>query len=135
MPSVFDLFLSFSSHSLHRRNFRLLAYPSVRSLHPDVSSSNPIPPISTPATPPTRNPQHIDGLLFSSLLERDAQMNLHGDLAESWDTPDPLTYVFHLRRGVHFQDGRPLTSADVKSTFDFIMNPANTRPSAAPFAW
>ena len=31
--------------------------------------------------------QHIDGLLFSSLLERDANMNLHGDLAQSWDTP------------------------------------------------
>jgi ABC-type transport system substrate-binding protein len=37
--------------------------------------------------------QHIDGLLFSSLLERDNQMNLHGDLAESWDLRDPLTYV------------------------------------------
>src|SRR6202023_3343190 len=61
--------------------------------------------------------QHIDGLLFSSLLERDAEMNLHGDFAESWDIPDPVTYVFHLRSGVHFHDGRALTSADVKSTF------------------
>ncbi len=72
--------------------------------------------------------QHIDGLLFSSLLERDAQMNFHGDLAESWDTPDPLTYVFHLRRGVRFHDGRPLTAADVKATLDFILDPANRSP-------
>lgn len=72
--------------------------------------------------------QRIDGLLFSGLLERDNQMNFHGDLAEFWSTPDPLTYVFHLRRGVRFHDGRALTSADVKATFDFIMNPANKSP-------
>src|ERR1700726_3719194 len=54
--------------------------------------------------------QRIDGLLFSGLLQRDAQMNLHGDLADSWDTPDSRTYVFHLHPGVHFHDARPLTS-------------------------
>src|SRR6266404_4108824 len=72
--------------------------------------------------------QRIDGLLFSGLLERDNQMSFHGDLAESWATPDPLTYVFHLRRGVRFHDGRALTAADVKATFEFIMNPANKSP-------
>src|ERR1700720_2657229 len=77
--------------------------------------------------------QHIDGLLFSSLLERDEQMNLRGDLAEPWDTPDPRTYVFHLRKDVRFQDGRPLTSADVKSTFEFMMNPANKSPKRGAF--
>ncbi len=69
--------------------------------------------------------QRLDGLIFSGLLARDAQMNLHGDLAESWQMPDPLTYIFHLKPNIHFHDGRPLTSADVKSTFDFILNPAN----------
>src|ERR1700732_459583 len=69
--------------------------------------------------------QHLDGLIFSSLVERDEQMNLRGDLAESWDTPDPLTYVFHLRPGVRFHDGSALTAADVKGTFDFILNAAN----------
>ena len=77
--------------------------------------------------------QHIDGLLFSSLLQRDAQMKLQGDLAESWDTPDPRTYVFHLRKNVRFQDGHPLTSADVKSTFEFMMNPANKSPKRGAF--
>ncbi len=77
--------------------------------------------------------QHIDGLLFSSLLERDEQMNLHGDLAESWDLRNPLTYVFHLRPGVHFHDGRPVTSADVKATFDYILNPANHSPKRGAF--
>jgi peptide/nickel transport system substrate-binding protein len=77
--------------------------------------------------------QHIDGLLFSSLLERDAQMTLHGDAAESWETPDSLTYIFHLRKDLRFQDGRPLTSADVKATFDFISNPANKSPKRGAF--
>ncbi len=72
--------------------------------------------------------QRMDGLLFSGLLERDNQLNFRGDLAESWSTPDPLTYGFHLRRGVRFHDGRALTSADVKATFDFIRNPANKSP-------
>ena len=68
--------------------------------------------------------QRLDGLLFSSLVERDASMNLRGDLAERWETPDPLTYVFHLRSGVQFHDGTPLTSADVKFTFDSILSAA-----------
>jgi peptide/nickel transport system substrate-binding protein len=77
--------------------------------------------------------QRIDGLLFSGLLQRDAQMNLHGDLADTWEIPNPLTYTFHLRPGVRFQDGRPLTSADVKFTFDYILNPANRSPKRGAF--
>jgi peptide/nickel transport system substrate-binding protein len=72
--------------------------------------------------------QRIDGLLFSGLLDRDNQMNLHPSLAESWATPDPLTYVFHLHRDVRFHDGRTVTSADVRATFEFIRNPANKSP-------
>ena len=43
--------------------------------------------------------QRIDSLIFSSLVELDAQRIPRGDLAEKWETPDPLTYVFHLRSG------------------------------------
>jgi ABC-type transport system substrate-binding protein len=77
--------------------------------------------------------QRIDGLLFSSLLVRDAQMNLHGDLAESWETPDPLTWIFHLRKNVRFNDGHPVTSADVKATFDFIRTPGNKSAKRGAF--
>ena len=77
--------------------------------------------------------QRIDGLIFSGLLARDAQMNLHGDLAASWQTPDPLTYVFHLKPNIKFHDGHPVTSTDVKSTFDFILNPANKSPKRGGF--
>jgi peptide/nickel transport system substrate-binding protein len=77
--------------------------------------------------------QHIDGLLFSSLLTRDANMNLRGDLAESWETPDPTTWVFHLRKDVQFSDGRLVTSADVKATFDFIRTPGNKSAKRGAF--
>jgi peptide/nickel transport system substrate-binding protein len=60
-------------------------------------------------------------------------MNLHGDLAESWSTPDPLTYAFHLRPNIHFHDGRLLTSADVKATYDYVLNPANRSPKRGAF--
>jgi peptide/nickel transport system substrate-binding protein len=66
--------------------------------------------------------QHLDGLIFDGLVKLDAQMNIVPDLAERWESPDPLTYVFHLRQGVKFHDGRLLTSADVKYTFDSLMS-------------
>ena len=77
--------------------------------------------------------QRIDGLIFSGLVERDEQMNLRGDLAESWETPDSLTYIFHLKRGVRFHDGRLLTSADVKYTFDSILSGAIPSPKRGSF--
>ncbi len=49
--------------------------------------------------------QRLSSLIFDGLVQRDAEMNLHPDLAESWDTPNPLTYIFHLRKGVLFHDG------------------------------
>ncbi len=64
---------------------------------------------------------HLDGLIFSSLVAHDAHMNIVPDLAEHWDTPNALTYVFHLRPSVKFHDGRTLSSADVKYTFDSIL--------------
>jgi peptide/nickel transport system substrate-binding protein len=37
-------------------------------------------------------------------------------LPVSWETPDPLTWVFRLRPGVRFHDGSPLTSEDVAAS-------------------
>ncbi|MFY9689912.1 MAG: ABC transporter substrate-binding protein [Candidatus Acidiferrales bacterium] len=66
--------------------------------------------------------QHLDGLIYDGLVKLDSQMNIVPDLAERWETPDPQTYIFHLRHGVKFHDGRPFTSADVKYTFDSLMS-------------
>jgi peptide/nickel transport system substrate-binding protein len=65
--------------------------------------------------------ERIGELLFDALLTRDEHLNVQPGLAESWQTPDPLTYIFHLHRGVTFHDSRPLTSRDVKWTFDSLL--------------
>ena len=65
--------------------------------------------------------ERIDSLIFDDLLSRGDDLNVAPGLAERWDIPDPVTYVFHLHRGVRFHDGRPLTSGDVKWTFDTLL--------------
>jgi peptide/nickel transport system substrate-binding protein len=66
--------------------------------------------------------ERIDPLIFDSLVQRTENYGLAPDLALRWETPDPKTYIFHLRTGVLFQDGRPLTSRDVKWTLDSVLN-------------
>ena len=65
--------------------------------------------------------ERIDGLLFDDLLTRDEHLNVQPGLAERWEISDAKTYVFHLRHGVKFHDGRPLTARDVKWTFDSLL--------------
>jgi len=65
--------------------------------------------------------ERIDNLIFDDLLERDEHLNVKPGLADRWDIPDPLTYVFHLHPGVKFHNGAPLTSRDVKWTFDSLL--------------
>ena len=51
-------------------------------------------------------------------------------LATSWDiSPDGLTYTFHLRNGVTFQDGTPFNSAAVKASFQ---RPTRPPPTCSP---
>ena len=78
--------------------------------------------------------QRLDSLIFSSLVELDAHRIPRGDLAAKWETPDPITYIFHLRGGVKFHDGRPLTSADVKYTFDSVLDRTITSPKRGSLA-
>lgn len=54
----------------------------------------------------------INQTLFDALLYRDAEMNIHPGLAESW-TVDGKVWTFKLREGVEFSDGTPLTAQDV----------------------
>src|SRR5206468_6259314 len=64
--------------------------------------------------------------LYSTLLQIDpySYPNVIGDLATEWKiSPDGLTYTFKIRPSVRFHDGSPLTSADVKASYDKIVFP------------
>jgi peptide/nickel transport system substrate-binding protein len=65
--------------------------------------------------------ERIDGLLFDNLLSRDEHLSVKPGLADRWEIPGPKTYVFHLRKGLRFSDGSPLTSRDVKWSFDSLL--------------
>src|ERR1035438_2149623 len=78
--------------------------------------------------------EHIDELLFDGLMARDASFHFTPALAESWEQPEPLTLVFHLREGVQFHDGRPMTARDVAWTVNSISSGAVISPKAAAYA-
>ncbi|HEY0722633.1 MAG TPA: ABC transporter substrate-binding protein, partial [Pyrinomonadaceae bacterium] len=70
----------------------------------------------------------IGNLIYNSLLRTDQNLRLQPELAESWQMIDAQTFQFDLRRNVKFHDGRPLTAADVKYTFESILDSANRSP-------
>jgi len=65
---------------------------------------------------------------YESLLRFDKNMDMEPSLATSWEQPDDLTYIFHLRKGVKFHDGSDFTSADAKYTFERILDPKTASP-------
>jgi peptide/nickel transport system substrate-binding protein len=46
-------------------------------------------------------------------------------LAERWEQPDETTYIFHLRRGVKWQDGQPFTADDVEFSLNYLRDNSN----------
>jgi peptide/nickel transport system substrate-binding protein len=127
LSAVFRSFSSLTSFaSFPSLSFLLLLSSCSRTVHTEPGVVNflieSMPTNLDPRIGTDGQSERIDSLIFDSLVELDDHRIPHGDLAESWETPDPVTYVFHLRSGVKFHDGRPLTSADVKYTFDSIIN-------------
>ena len=78
--------------------------------------------------------EHIDEILFDGLVQRDAHFRFMPALAERWEAPDARTLVFHLRPGVKFSDGRPLSARDVVWTIDSMRDGAVISPKAASYA-
>src|SRR6202000_228769 len=53
------------------------------------------------------------GQIYEGLTTRDKDLKIIPALAESWETPEPTRWRFHLRHGVKFQNGDPFTADDV----------------------
>jgi len=72
----------------------------------------------------------IAAKLFNGLVRLDDDLEIVPDLAESWDiSPDGKTYTFHLRRDVRFSNGRTIAAADVKYSFERILDPGGKSPN------
>jgi peptide/nickel transport system substrate-binding protein len=67
--------------------------------------------------------QKIDALIFDSLFDLDNNMRVTPKLAETLAHPTATTYIVTIRRGVRFQDGHELTSADVVYTYRSFLDP------------
>jgi len=73
---------------------------------------------------------YVCNLIFSKFVKNDDRMELVPDLITEIPTvenggisDDYLTYTYHLRRDARWHDGVPVTSKDVKFTYELMMNP------------
>ncbi len=71
--------------------------------------------------------QNVFNRLVEMENDENGDMQILPSLAESWEvSEDGIDYTFHLREGVTFSNGNPLTSSDVKYTFERLL----THPDA-----
>ena len=81
-------------------------------------------PILNPVLAPDVGSVLVNKVIFPGLVRPDERLRPEPDLAESWSaSPDGKIYTFKLRRGVRWHDGAPFTSADVRFTFEQILDP------------
>ncbi len=74
------------------------------------------------------NSVRIGNLIYNSLLRYDERSRLQAELADHWRMLDDRTYLFDLRRDVTFHNGWPLTAADVKYTYESILDSKSLSP-------
>ncbi len=72
--------------------------------------------------------------IFNSLLKYDKNLELTGELAQSWDvSPDQKTITFHLKPNLKWADGKPLTSDDVLFTWQLVTDEKTRTPYGADY--
>jgi peptide/nickel transport system substrate-binding protein len=78
--------------------------------------------------------ERVGALIYDALVRKDDHYNLQPWLATSWERPDALTWIFHLRSGVRFHDGRLLTADDVAWSIESMTNGAVITAKGGAFA-
>jgi peptide/nickel transport system substrate-binding protein len=90
--------------------------------------------LEPPILDPTANPaaaisEVLYGNVYEGLVQFAADGSVLPKLALSWDiSSDGLTYVFHLKGGVHFHDGSPFDAAAAKFSLDRTIAPGSVNP-------
>jgi peptide/nickel transport system substrate-binding protein len=67
--------------------------------------------------------ESVNAAIYSTLTHYDAQQKLVGDLATSWSQTGPTQWTFHIRSGVKFSNGDPLTASTVAWNFERVLAP------------
>lgn len=76
----------------------------------------------------------VCGLIFNGLVKYDKNINLIGDLAESWEIKDDgLVIIFHIRKDVHWHDGQKFSAKDVEFTYQKLISPDVRTPYSGDF--
>ncbi|MCL5076155.1 MAG: ABC transporter substrate-binding protein, partial [Chloroflexi bacterium] len=86
-----------------------------------------------PHKEPAETTARLTEQIYSTLVKLNPNMQVVPDLASSWETPDPKTYIFHLRKGVKFHNGRELTADDVKYSIERILDKKTGAMAASYF--
>jgi peptide/nickel transport system substrate-binding protein len=78
--------------------------------------------------------QEIGGLIYSTLVRTNKDLEVEGELAERWEiSGDELTITFHLRKGVKWHDGEEVTAEDVDFTYRYMIDPKTPTAYAESF--
>ena len=145
IPVIFLIFLMSS--------LTLTACPGGKSTTPVTTTSEPSVTTSTPvsgggtlnlygANPYTLDPAVSSDAnsasyivqIFTGLVRLDDNLEPAPDIASSWDiSADKTIYTFHLRHDVVFQDGKKLTAADVKYSWERACSPSTQSPVARTY--
>jgi peptide/nickel transport system substrate-binding protein len=120
----------------------LLLLPLLTSCSRETPSAERSIVVGLEANPTSLDPRHATGaaavrivpLVFNSLVRLDTSGQIVPEAALSWDNPSPTEYVFTLRRDIRFHDGEPLTSRDVKYTYDYMRDPDKGSPNLGVLA-
>ena len=76
----------------------------------------------------------ITANIFNKLLKYDKNLDLEGELAQSWQvSEDQKTITFKLKPNLKWADGQPLTSADVLFTWRLVTDDKTQSPYASDF--
>lgn len=80
----------------------------------------------------TASGMYISGQIFNGLIKLNKDVQFVPDLA-TWENPKPTVYLFHLKKGIKFQDGHELTAEDVKYTYESVLNPEYGSPKSGNY--
>jgi peptide/nickel transport system substrate-binding protein len=76
----------------------------------------------------------ISSNIFNKLLKYDKNLDLEGEIAESWQvSADKKTITFKLKPNLQWADGKPLTSADVLWTWQAVIDPKTASPYSSDY--